>query len=50
MPMKKPKKRKIKTRVVWTRSPIQKPHSTKLGKKGYNRKDKNKTEDEDIVE
>lgn len=25
-------------RRKWTRSPIQKPHSTKRGKKGYDRK------------
>lgn len=32
------KKKQIKTRVLWTRHPAQKPHSTKKGKKGYSRK------------
>ncbi|MBZ0257426.1 hypothetical protein K8I31_15270 [bacterium] len=27
-----------KVRHTWERSPVEKPHSTKKGKKGYNRK------------
>ena len=37
MPAKK--KRKLKRpRRQWTRSPVQRPHSTKRGKRGYARK------------
>ncbi|MFW5871505.1 MAG: hypothetical protein ACOCUT_00210 [bacterium] len=32
-------KLKDKTRKTWDRDPVQKPHSTKKGKKGYSRKE-----------
>lgn len=38
MPAKKiNKNKKVKLRREWTRSPVQKVHSTKKGKKGYSR-------------
>ena len=44
--MKKKKRKKIKVRKEWTRSPVEKVHSTKKGKKGYKR---NKTVDEEDI-
>ena len=35
---KKSKKKKPFPRLAWTRSPVQRPHSTKKGRKGYDRK------------
>jgi len=34
--------RKIKIRKTWGIKPVQKPHSTKKGKKGYSRKSEKK--------
>ena len=43
--MKKTKKNKaLKVRKSWDICPIQKPHSTKKGKKGYKRSDSKKAE------
>ena len=36
--MPKKARNKIRIRRTWTRSPVQKPHSTPKGVKGYNRK------------
>ena len=35
---KKKAKKKPFPRLEWTRSPVQRPHSTKKGKKGYDRR------------
>ena len=35
---KKAKKKPLFPRLAWTRSPVQRPHSTKKGKKGYDRR------------
>ena len=38
MPVSKTKKKKkVKMRREWSRCPVQKPHSSKKGKKGYSR-------------
>ncbi|MFH1423223.1 MAG: hypothetical protein ABIH42_11000 [Planctomycetota bacterium] len=42
MPKKKQKRAELTIRKEWLRSPVEKKHSTKKGKKGYNRKSSKK--------
>ena len=46
---KKAKKKAPWPRITWTRSPVQRPHSTKKGRKGYDRKAR-KQEDREETE
>ena len=43
------KKRSLFGRIKWTRSPIQRPHSTTKGEKGYDRR-RRKREDQKETE
>jgi len=40
------KPRRVKVRKTWHRDPVQRPHSTRKGKRGYDRKESRRIERE----
>jgi len=40
------KPRRVKVRKTWDRNPVQRPHSTRKGKRGYDRKETRRIERE----